>query len=221
MRILFSVVLNVFLAVFLGVATQAALAQEAPTSDAFATVKMKTFDGEKFVFPEGMKGTELNVVFLGMSDSQENGEWQQQRLLDIQAALDEKAVFSEKVMAYHFPAMSSPPFFVKGVIARAMAESYEGKVPLDQAGVMYLDDLQVFAIESGLMVDDQPTIVIADASGKPMQVFKGELSDELIDKLLVAIRGDEPAAVKSTVTETGPATGPDQAVEGETGNYEK
>jgi len=167
-----------------------AIAQEVVDGQ-FPTIKMKTFDGDKFVFPDGMQGSELNVVFLGMSATQENGEWQQKKLLEIQAALDEQDVFSQQVMSYHFPAMPSPPFFVKGIIAGAMADSYEGKVPLDQAGVMYLDDLDEFAGESGLALDEQPTIVIADASGQPLQVFKGELSDELVAGLLVAIRGPQ------------------------------
>jgi hypothetical protein len=162
----------------------------------FEVVKTKTFDGEKFVFPEGMRGTVVNVVFLGMSNSQDNGQLQQEQLLDWQAALDAEGLFSNAVMAYHFPAMSSPPFFVKGIISRAMSESYEGKVPMNQAGVLFLDDLAEFAAAADLPLDDQPTIVIADSKGKPLKVFKGVVSDAGVAELAVAIRdaaGQAPA----------------------------
>jgi hypothetical protein len=112
-------------------------AQLAPEGS-FEVVKTKTFDGEKFIFPKGMRGTAVNVVFLGMSNSQENGQLQQEQLLDWQAALDAEGVFSESIVAYHFPAMSSPPFFVKGLISNAMAKSYEGKLPMSQAGFCFL-----------------------------------------------------------------------------------
>jgi hypothetical protein len=170
-------------------------AQLAPEGS-FEVVKTKTFDGEKFIFPKGMRGTAVNVVFLGMSNSQENGQLQQEQLLDWQAALDAEGVFSESIVAYHFPAMSSPPFFVKGLISNAMAKSYEGKLPMSQAGVLFLDDLAEFAAAAGLPLDDLPTIVIADANGKPLQVFKGLVSDAGVAELAIAIRaaaGEVPA----------------------------
>ncbi len=163
-----------------------ALGQSA-VDGSFEKVKTKTFDGEKFVFPQDMRGTKLNIVFLGMSNTQENGQLQQEQLLDWQAALEAEGVFSDTVVAYHFPAMSGPPFFVKGIISRAMSESYEGKVPMDQAGVLFLDDLEEFAAEAGLELDDQATIVIADSAGRPMVVFKGVLSDEGLAELVAAI----------------------------------
>jgi len=158
-----------------------------PVEGSFPTIKMKTFGDEKFVFPSGMQGAQLNIVFLGMSETQDNGQLQQEQLLEWQVALEERGVFSPAVMGYHFPAMSSPPFFVKGIIANAMAESYEGKVPLNQSGVMYLDDLAEFAEESGLVLDEQPTIVIADSNGKPLQMFKGAVTPEGVDEVVAAI----------------------------------
>ena len=127
---------------------------------------------------------------------------QQEQLLDWQAALEAEQVFSDCVVPYHFPAMNSPPFFVKGIIARAMSESYEGKVPMAQAGVMYLDDLDEFAGAIGLQVDDQPTLVIADGQGKPLQVIKGTLSDSgLADAVLTIRAAGEPQAAIDFVSE--------------------
>jgi len=161
----------------------------------FEEVKMKTFDGEKFKFPSAMQGKTINLMFLGMSDSQENGEWQQERLIEWHEALSARLVFDDAVMPYHFPAMSSPPFFVKGMIARAMGEEYENTVPMDQAGVLYLDDLEEFATAAGLVADGQPTIVIADPAGKPLQAFKGEATEENVAAVLAAVAAIAPDSV--------------------------
>lgn len=154
----------------------------------FPVVKLKMFDGEKFVFPSDMQGSVLNIVFLGMGNDRESGEQQQGQLLDWQAALDAAGVFSNRVMPYHFSAMSSPPFFVKGMISGAMSKSYEGRFPMSQAGILYLKDLEEFAAEVELPLDDQPTIVIADASGQPLLLYKGLLSDAGLVSLVEAIR---------------------------------
>jgi hypothetical protein len=179
-----------------------AVAQDA-MGGSFPTVKLKTFDGKKFVFPSDMRGSELNIVFLGMGNNRESGELQQGQLLDWQAALDAEEVFSGRVMPYHFSAMSSPPFFVKGMISGAMSKSYEGRFPMNQAGILYLKDLEDFAADVGLPLDDQPTIVIADASGKPLQLYKGLLSDAGLESLVAAIRiaSGETAAIDEDAAE--------------------
>ncbi|MBT8444634.1 MAG: hypothetical protein KJO13_07800, partial [Gammaproteobacteria bacterium] len=139
----------------------------------FETIKAKTFDKKKFVFPTDVRGSRLNVLFLAISADQDNGIYQQDLLLEWQAQLDQRDVFSEEVVAYHFPVLAGPPFFVKGIISRALKKSYDGKVPLDQAGVLFIDDLESFAAAADLSLDGEPTIVIADADGKPLQAFKG------------------------------------------------
>jgi hypothetical protein len=153
----------------------------------FVTVKAKTFDKKKFVFPSDVRGSRLNVLFLAISADQDNGIYQQDLLLEWQAQLDQRGVFSEEVVAYHFPVLSGPPFFVKGIIRRALSKSYVGKVPLDQAGVLFVDDLESFAAAAELPLDGQPTIVIADADGKPLQAFKGEATLDGVGALMTAI----------------------------------
>ncbi|MDG2156391.1 MAG: hypothetical protein P8M26_10645 [Gammaproteobacteria bacterium] len=173
--------------VVLALPFSAAVAQDT-IRGSFPVVKLKTFDGEKFVFPSGMQGSVLNIVFLGMGNDRESGEQQQGQLLDWQAALEAAGVFSDSVMPYHFSAMSSPPFFVKGMISGAMSKSYEGRFPMSQAGILYLKDLEDFAAEVELPIDGQPTIVIADASGQPLLLYKGLLSDAGLVSLVEAIR---------------------------------
>jgi hypothetical protein len=154
---------------------------------AFVTVNAKTLDKEKFVFPGDVRGTRLNIIFLSMSDDRDNGTYQQEALLAWQAALDERKVFSDDVMAYHFPVMEGVPFFVKGIISGAMRDSFEGKVPPDQVAVLFIKDLEAFAGPAGLTLDGQPTIVIATSDAKPLQSFKGEVSPERVDEFVQAL----------------------------------
>lgn len=144
----------------------------------FEQQKLKTFDKEKFLFPADLRGRPLNILFLAMSDSQEKGEVQQEALLAWHAELETAGVFSDQALPYHFPVLEGVPFFVKGIVAGAIRDSYEGKVPLDQAGPIFVGDLSDFAGSARLTLDDQPTIVIADADGVPLQVFRGDVTPE-------------------------------------------
>lgn len=153
----------------------------------FQSVKAKTFSKQKFTFPASLKGKRLNVLFLAMSDNQENGQFQQEALLAWQATLVSRGVFTDEILAYHFPVLESPPFFVKGIIRAAMRDSYEGKVPLDQAGILFVDDLPRFAESAALALDDRPTIVIAASDGRPLQSVKGEVSPEGVEAVIAAI----------------------------------
>jgi len=164
-----------------------ALAETA--GDTFPRVKAKTFDKEKFVFPDDLRGTRLNVLFLAMTKDQDIGEYLQKALIDWQVALEQRDAFSDGVLAWHFPVLSGPPFFVKGIIRRAMRDEYEGRVSLDQAGVLFVDDLDEFAAAAGLIVDDRPTIVIATADARQLQTFKGDVTPEGADEVANAIAG--------------------------------
>ena len=154
----------------------------------FLTVKAKTFSKDKFTFPASLKGERLNVLFLAMSGDRDNGQYQQEALLDWQIALESRGAFADGVVAYHFPVLENPPFFVKGIIASAMRDSYEGKIPLEQAGVLYVDDLEDFAAAVALELDDRPTVVIAAPDGRPLHSVKGEVSPEAVDSLMAAIQ---------------------------------
>jgi hypothetical protein len=166
--------------------TCGSVAQER-ASGSFERVKAKSFDKEKFTFPDDVRGTKLDIFFLAMGAERESGEAQQLALLDWHKALDERGVFSDAVMPYHFPVLAGVPFFVKGMIIGAMRETYEGKIPLDQASVLFIDDLNVFAGSAGLTLDEQPTIVIVSADAKPLQSFKGTVSSAGVDEIVAAI----------------------------------
>jgi hypothetical protein len=83
--------------------------------------------------------------------------------------------------------MESPPFFVKGLIRGAMADSYEGVVPSDKSGVLFVDELPTFASKAGLTLDTEPTIIVVDGSGKVLSELKGGVSEEALIKLFAML----------------------------------
>jgi hypothetical protein len=165
----------------------AGAATEFSDDAAFVAVDAKTLDKDKFSFPADVRGKQLNVMFLSMSDEQDNGTYQQEALVDWQVALDERGVFSEDVMAYHFPVMAGVPFFVKGMISGAMRDSFEGKLPRDQVAVLFIKDINAFAAGPGIALDGKPTIVITTSDAKPLRSFKGEVSPAGVDEIVAAI----------------------------------
>ena len=164
----------------------AALAEEVGTG-AFQQVQARTLDDEKFTFPDDMRGSRLNVLFLDMGTNRKSEETQELALIDWHVALEKRGIFSEAVMAYHFPVVAGAPFFVKGAIVGNMKTSYEGKVPFGQVSILFVKDLAAFAEAAGLVVDEQPTIVITTSDAKPLQTFKGQVSPDGVDEIVAAI----------------------------------
>jgi hypothetical protein len=153
----------------------------------FETVKTKTFEKEKFLFPDDMRGNPVNIVFLAMSNTRESGEAQQLALLEWNAELEQAGAFSDQAMPYHFIVMESPPFFVKGMITRAMRDVYEGQVPLNQSAVIYVDDLVKFASAAGIEVDGQATVVIVSNEGAVLVQVKGDVSEVAVSDFLESL----------------------------------
>ena len=108
--------------------------------------------------------------------------------MEWQSELESRGAFADDILAYHFPVLENPPFFVKGIIASAMRDSYKGKIPLEQGGILYVDDLEDFAAAANLKLDARPTIVITDAEGRLLHSVKGDVSPEGVDSLISAIQ---------------------------------
>ena len=83
--------------------------------------------------------------------------------------------------------MQGIPWFVKGIVIKKMAVPYEGQISLDQAAVLFIDDVEEFAAAVGLPSDPIPTIVLADSSGVPLAFFRGDVSAEGVDEVVAAI----------------------------------
>jgi len=152
----------------------------------FQRVETETLDEQDFVFPDDFQGESLNVVMLAISKEQDNGTWQGDMLVEWYAALNDAGVLSDQVLGYHFSVMKVP-FFVKGFIRGAIAESYEGKLPLNQAGVIFSKKLDEFARAPGIALDGQPTLVLVASDGELLEVFKGEATPENIEAVSAAV----------------------------------
>ena len=158
----------------------------APTGS-FQRVEAQAMSGDAFVFPDDMRGEPLILIGLAISTSQANGEVQQNMLLDWQRWLDEEEPLAERLRVYHFPVIENPPRFIRGVIRRAVRKLFDGQVPLSQAAVLYVSDSSAFAASAGIEIDENPTLVIADAAHRPLVLIKGGPSDENTTRLLEAL----------------------------------
>ncbi len=156
-------------------ATEAAEELPAPTGR-FQTVAAETMDGEAFSFPADLQGNPL-ILGVAMSTSRANGEYQQGVLLDWQAWLEAEPPLPPGAAIYHFPVIESPPRFIRGAIRRAMRRTFADRVPNDRAAMLFVDDSAAFAAAAGLTLDDEPTLVLADAAGQPRWLFKGGPDD--------------------------------------------
>jgi len=192
--------------VFIGVFHPAAV-NTADANEGFSTVKAQTFSKKDFRFPDDLAGGRLNIIFLGIAKDQDKGEAQPEVLLEWHAALEAAGAFSNAVMPYHFVVISGPPFFVKGLIRRGLRKTYEDRVPPDQGAVLFVDDIDEFAASGGLVVDDEPYVLIVSAGGQVLASFRGRASDAGVAGIISAI--NELTGVAEDARENGrPATGP-------------
>jgi hypothetical protein len=152
----------------------------------FQQIETETLDKEDFVFPDDLRARSLNIVFLALSEEQDNGTWQGEELVEWYVALDAKGMLNEDVMAWHFSFLKVP-WLVKGFIRRGMAKDYAGKIPLDQAAPVFVKDVPGFAAEASIAMDGQPSIVLVSPDGELLQLFKGEATDENVALLCAAV----------------------------------
>ncbi len=161
------------------------VAVQAESLGNFPQVETETFDEEDFVFPDDMQAGKLNIVFLSMSNTREAGERQGEMLKQWHAELEPLGLFSDQVAGYYFTVIKAP-FFVKGVIRRAMRDDYEGNIPLDQSGILFVKDMAKFADAAGLTIDDWPTIVLVAPDGQLLHALKGAPTEAAVDELMDA-----------------------------------
>jgi len=179
---------KLFVAMFVAFYCCASAAMPETTQLSFPRVEAKTFDKEDFIFPEDLHGERLNVLFLAMAKDQDTGEYLQKALIDWQIELEQRGVLDDSVIAWHFSVISGVPFFIKGIVTRAMRKEYSGKVPLDQAGILFVDDIDEFSADAKLPIDDKPTIVITTTDGYQLRTFKGDVTPAIADEVAAAIQ---------------------------------
>jgi hypothetical protein len=152
----------------------------------FVEVEMKTLDKEEFEFPDDLNAGTVNIVMLAISKDQDNGTLQGDLLVEWYSSLNAAGLLNDEVKAWHFSVMKVP-FFVKGIIRNGMAESYEGKLPLNQAGPIYLKDADGFAEQAGIVIDELPTIVLVTPDGELHETFKGGPTKERLAAVSAAV----------------------------------
>jgi hypothetical protein len=157
----------------------------AQDSGSFMQVEIDTLDKEEFLFPDDLNAGSLNIVMLAIGTEQDNGTWQGDVLVEWYAALDAAGVLNDETKAWHFSVMKVP-FFVKGIIRRGMADTYKGKLPLGQAGPIFVK-AEKFARQADIAVDGQPTLVLVTPDGVLHEQFKGEATEENINAVTAAV----------------------------------
>lgn len=150
-------------------------------------VKTKTFDKEKFLFPDDLKGEPVSVLMLAISDEKEAGERQQKELLEWQTAIDASGGLPGGILSYHFPVLQNSFFLPTGIIRGAMKDSYQDKVPLSQAGVLFVKDLDLFLSSANLTLDDQATLLIVKPDGSILFQIKGTVDEDKLAQLRAAL----------------------------------
>jgi hypothetical protein len=153
---------------------------------AFESIKTETLDEKPFVFPDDLRAGKINIVMLAISEEQDNGTWQGEALLDWYQELAKAGILSNDVMAWHFSVLKVP-FFVKGLIRGGMADSYSGKIPLDQASAIFVKDIGAFAKSADIVLDGQPTIILVSPEGELLERFKGAVSTAELAKVVEAV----------------------------------
>jgi len=73
-------------------------------------------------------------------------------------------------------------------VTRAIRKEYSRKVPLDQAGILFVDDIDKFSADAKLPIDDKPTIVLTTANGHQLRTLKGDVTPAIADEVAAAIQ---------------------------------
>ena len=180
---------TVILLVLLSFITSNAVAD----NPAFASIETETLDEKAFMFPDDLRAGKLNIVMLAISEEQDNGTWQGEALLDWYAELTKAGILSGDIMAWHFSVLKVP-FFVKGLVRGGMADSYKGKIPLDQASAMFVKDVSAFAKSADIVLDGQPTIILVSPEGELLERFKGAVSEAQLAKVIAAVEAHTTVA---------------------------
>ncbi len=167
-------------------------------TSAFERVTAENFAGDDFVFPQSIAGPGPHLLFLAMGLDQKNGEYQGDELIRWHRALEGEGVLPQAATPWHFAIMESPPFFVKGVIRRAIAKNYADLLPPGQGAVLFIKDIKAFAAAAGVPADGQPTLVVYTPAGGVAATVRGDVSAAGLATLVAALSADGAPAVVGT-----------------------
>lgn len=157
----------------------------------FAEVKTKTADGNSFSFPDDALQKGPALFALAISKTRENGEEQQQALLEWQTYFNENPSVLAGLPVYHFPVIGSVPFFVKGAIRGGIAKTYAPLVGSDRIAVVFISDAETFFEQAGIPIDAEPTLALVAKNGTILGFLKGGVTEENLRKLEELVSRDK------------------------------
>jgi hypothetical protein len=124
-----------------------------------APIESETLDGASFLFPTEAVAESVGVIGLAMGTSRDNGEVQQEQLLEWHRYLTSAPDPFNRVKLYHIPVIDAPKF-IQGIIKRGITKSYEDIIPLNQAALLFMKDPEKFAFDAGIPIDEDTTVVV-------------------------------------------------------------
>jgi len=174
---------------------------------ALERVEAVNFAKQDFVFPDDIQGEGTHLLFLGVAIDQDNGTWQGEELIRWHRALESANALPDDVSAWHFAVMEGLPFFVKGIVRRAIGKTYEGLIPPDRGAVLYIKDIEAFAASAAIPLDGQPTILAYTVGDGIVASWRGEVSDESIAGIgeLLRTSGSERPDQSAEISVTDPS----------------
>ncbi len=152
-------------------------------SATFDEEKIKTADGENFLFPRDAFRKGPAIFALIMSKDRENGEVQQKEVLAWQQYFNNNPWVVSDVPVYHFSVLSKVPFFVKGTIRNALFEGFVGIVDPSRVGVLFVSNTATFADQAGIPFDQESTLAVLTSDGIVAGYVKGSLTPLKLEKL--------------------------------------
>lgn len=149
----------------------------------FPQVKTQNAEGDEFIFPQDAIQEGPALFALAMSTNRKNGEVQQAELIAWQEYFNAHEERTYQLKVYHFPVLASIPFFVKGAIRKGIGKSYENLVPKERVAILFISDVENFADQAGIPLDEQSTLVLVKEQGEIAGYIKGPPTEENLDAL--------------------------------------
>ena len=152
-------------------------------SASFEEEKIKTADGEDFLFPSDALRSGPAIFALTMGQDRANGEDQQKEVIAWQMYFNENPNTVGSIPVYHFSILSGVPFFVKGTIRKALYAYYTEVADPKRVGVLFVSKTEKFAQQAEIPFDDESTLVVVASDGTIVGYVKGMVTPDKVGQL--------------------------------------
>ena len=152
-------------------------------SASFEEEKIKTADGEDFLFPSDALLSGPAIFALTIGKDRANGEVQQKEVIAWQRYFNENPSTVGLIPIYHFSVLSGVPFFVKGTIRKALHANYTEVVDPKRVGVLFVPKAEKFAQQAEIPFDDESILVVVASDGTIVGYVKGMVTPVKVGQL--------------------------------------